>query len=325
MDQGLAAAGPPPRAALARPAAPPAAAGARPLTMQVLLSTYNGARYLPELLESLDGQLHRSFHLQVRDDGSTDGTLEILDAYRGPATVERGAHVGVPESFFRLLQDAEPEADLFGFCDQDDVWLPHKMAAAAEFMARTDPAVPALYCSALIPVDAGLHPLMTPWRPLKPLGFRNALVENRVSGCTLVFNRAARALLTRRKPRVALMHDHWAYLVVSAFGIVHFDPRPSLLYRQHGHNTVGVPRGWLSRARGIRQRRGMSPLFAQAEEFRALYGASLDPALSAALDRFLASRDGLANRLGYALSADTYRQFRSDDLAHRLMIALGLF
>lgn len=69
----------------------------------------------------------------------------------------------------------------------------------------------------------------------------------------------------------------------------------------------------------------MSPPFAQAEEFRTRYGGALGRAQSAALDRFLASRDGYANRLGYAPRADTYRQFRSDDLAHRLMIALGLF
>ena len=76
------------------PAAPPV----RQARVQILLSTYNGAEFLPELLESLDTQSLQDFHLRVRDDGSTDGTLAILDEYtrRRPATVERGAHVGVP-------------------------------------------------------------------------------------------------------------------------------------------------------------------------------------------------------------------------------------
>jgi glycosyltransferase involved in cell wall biosynthesis len=295
--------------------------------LEILLSTYNGERYLPELLASLDGQTFHDFRLQARDDGSTDRTVEILDEYarRRPATVRHGGHLGVPASFFHLLHDAGPEAEFYAFCDQDDVWLPGKLARAVEHLSASDPALPALYCSALTPVNAALEPLTLPPRPMRALDFRNALVENRVSGCTVVMNRAARALLTRAMPRAALMHDQWAYLVVSAFGRLHYDPEPGLLYRQHGGNTVGVPRGWWSRVRGFRRRRGMSPMFAQAEEFRALYGALLDPARRATLDRFLGSRLTLRRRLGYALRADTFRQSAVDDVAHRAMIALGYF
>lgn len=305
------------------PAAPPA----RRARVLILLSTYNGAEFLPELLGSLDAQSLQDFHLRVRDDGSTDGTLAILDEYalRRPASVERGAHVGVPESFFRALDDADPAADFFAYCDQDDVWLPEKVARAVACLSRADPAVPAPYCSALTPVDAQLEPIGKPRTCTKALDFRNALVENQVSGCTMMFNRAARELLTRGMPRVALMHDHWAYLVVSAFGAIHFDPEPSLLYRQHARNTVGMPRGLWSRARNFQKRRGMSPLFAQAEEFRALYGGALDAVRLAALDRFLASRQTPSRRLRYALRADTYRHRLVDDVAHRVMVALGYF
>lgn len=310
-----------------RPAAAPPAARVSEVCVRILLSTYNGARYLPELLDSLDAQSHTNLFLEVRDDGSTDGTLEILEEYarRRPASVHRGAHLGVPASFFHLLRDASGDADLYSFCDQDDVWLPHKVEAAVEYFAGMDPTVPAMYCSSLTPVDAELRPLRGLRPPVGALGFRNALVENRASGCTLVFNRAARALLTRYTPRRAQMHDHWAYLVISAFGKVHYDPEPSLLYRQHGQNRVGMPRGFRSKLRGFRNRRGMQPIFSQAEEFRALYGDQLDPELRAALDRFLGARDGLWRRLGYAIHSETYRQRSTDDLIHRLIIALGLF
>jgi glycosyltransferase involved in cell wall biosynthesis len=317
-----------PRPCGAAPVAEPfAAPPVRQARVQILLSTYNGAEFLPELLESLDAQSLQDFHLRVRDDGSTDGTLAILDEYtrHRPATVQRGAHLGVPQSFFRALHDAEPGADFFAYCDQDDVWLPSKVARAVECLSRANPAVPALYCSALTPVDVRLEPIGKPRPSTKALGFLNALVENRVSGCTMMFNRAAWELLTRSTPRAALMHDHWAYLVVSAFGAVHFDPEPSLLYRQHDRNTVGMPRGLWSRVRNFQKRRGMSPLFSQAEEFRALYGGALDDALLAALDRFLASRQTLSRRLRYALCADTYRQRLVDDVAHRAMVALGYF
>ncbi|HYW08502.1 MAG TPA: glycosyltransferase family 2 protein [Longimicrobium sp.] len=297
------------------------------MRLEILLSTYNGERYLPELLASLDGQTFHDFRLHARDDGSVDRTVEILDEYarRHPASVAHGGHLGVPASFFHLLHDASSEAEFYAFCDQDDVWLPGKLARAVNFLSGTDPVLPALYCSALTPVNAALEPLILLSRPLRALDFRNALVENCVSGCTVVMNRAARVLLTRSMPRAALMHDQWAYLVVSAFGRLHWDPEPGLLYRQHGHNTVGMPRGWWSRVRGFRRRRGMSPMFAQAEEFRAVYGALLDPARGAILDRFLGSRLNLSSRLGYALRAATFRQSPVDDLAHRAMIALGYF
>jgi glycosyltransferase involved in cell wall biosynthesis len=309
-----------------RPVAPPPAQRAPGARVEVLLSTYNGEKYLPELLQSLLDQSHRSIHLRVRDDGSTDGTLDILNEYvRGhPASLHTDVHLGVPASFFRLLHDADPEADFYGFCDQDDVWLPHKVEAAVDVLQRGDPSVPALYCSALMPVDFQLRPLPNPWAPPLALGFRNALVENRASGCTAMFNRAARDLLTRCTPRAAQMHDHWVYLVVSAFGTVHYDPRPSMLYRQHESNRVGIPNGWRSKLRSPR-RRGGSPMYSQAEEFRAVYGDALEPAFRAVLDRFLATRRGMARRVGYALRPETYRQTIADDLAHRVLIGLGLF
>jgi hypothetical protein len=120
------------------------------------------------------------------------------------------------------------------------------------------------------------------------------------------------------------MHDHWAYLVVSAFGSVYHDPVPAILYRQHQSNTVGLRGGWRARLRGLRRRGGLARLFSQAEEFRALYGDSLDPELRRILDEFLASRHApFGQRLAYALRCEVYRQSRLDDLVLRALIAIG--
>lgn len=309
----------------ARPAAGGGAGRAHPPRVAVLLSTYDGEVYLPELLASLDRQTYPHVHLRIRDDGSTDTTLALLEAYarRRAVHIMPGAHVGVPESFFHLLRDAGEDADLFAFCDQDDVWLPGKLERAVEVLERAAPG-PALYCSAVRPVDAGLRPGVEQVQPARALGFRNALVENRASGCTMVLNGAARELIVRNLPRAAQMHDHWAYLVVSAFGTVHYDPVPSMLYRQHHRNQVGLPGGWRSRWRQVRRRGGLARVFTQAEEFQALYGDALDPALRPVLESFLSvRRAGLRPRLAYAASCEVYRQSRCDDLALRGLIALG--
>jgi hypothetical protein len=306
-------------------ATPRTGGGGPPARVAVLLSTYNGERYLPEFLTSLDSQSYTHVHLCVRDDGSTDGTVRLLEAHarRRAVSLHRGAHVGVPLSYFHLLRDAD-DADLFAFSDQDDVWLPHKIERAVRHLERAQPGRAALYCSAVRPVDADLRPIGEPMQPGRGLDFRNALVENRASGCTLVLNRAARALLARAIPRAAQMHDHWAYLVVSAFGSVFHDPLPGLLYRQHHGNEVGVPRGWRSRLAGLRRRGGLARLFSQAEEFRALYGDSLNPTLRRVLDEFLDSRHaGLRQRLAYASRCEVYRQSHLDDLALRGLIAMA--
>ena len=296
------------------------------MRLQILLSTYDGERFLPELLDSLEAQSYQRFDLLVRDDGSTDGTLALLADYgrRRRADVRAGTHVGVPESFLRLLRDSDPAADLFGYCDQDDVWLPDKIARAVAVMARLDPARPALYCAGLRPVGPRLEPLPERAPPARALGFGNALVENRASGCTMVLNRAARALLNRHAPRAAMMHDSWAYLVVSAFGTVHYDPEPQMLYRQHPGNAIGALGRWTTRLRRMRRRGWLARAFAQADEFRALYGAALDAPTRATLDRFLAGRDGLHGRLRSLTHRGVYRQSRVDDLALRVLLALGL-
>jgi glycosyltransferase involved in cell wall biosynthesis len=309
--------------------APPAAAARRDpasLRVQILLSTYDGAAYLPALLASLDAQSHRNVHLLARDDGSRDDTLGVFLAHTGerPAAIASGRHVGVPESFLLLLRDADPEADLYAFCDQDDVWLPGKLDRAVRALHALDPARPALYCSRPQPVDATLAPLAGYPLPRRALGFANALVENRAPGCTAMFNRAARTLLLRHMPRAAQMHDHWAYLVISAFGTVHYDREPQMWYRQHARNAVGAPAAIVSRLRGLSRRGWLSRIFAQAEEFAAAYGDALDPEMRRVLDRFLDCRTGLRRRLAYAARPDVYRQARGDDLALRVMLALGL-
>ena len=113
----------------------------------------------------------------------------------------------MPASFFHLLRDAAADADLYGFCDQDAVWLPHKVEAAVGFFARVDSSISELYCSALTPVNAELRPIEGHGPVGGVLGLSNA-----------------RVLLTRFVPQAAQMHDRWAYMVVSASCLVHYDP-----------------------------------------------------------------------------------------------------
>lgn len=242
--------------------------------LHVLLATYNGARFLPEQLESLTSQQGAEWNLLWRDDGSADGTTVLLEdfghrtgrAFRAETPPGRA---GVLGSFMHLLA-AAPAGGHYAFCDQDDVWMPDKLARAQAALSAMPAERPALYCGRQRLVDATLRPTGLSPLPRRPLGFRNALVQNVVTGCTLVLNEAARRLvLAAPPPPPGTLHDWWCYLLVSgAGGALRFDPEPGILYRQHGSNQVGTQASLL--------RRGAAALTRGPERFLAVFRGHLE-------------------------------------------------
>lgn len=215
----------------------------------ILLSTHNGALYLQEQLDSLLAQTHENWVLYWRDDGSSDATVAMLAEFRGLVGVERCIHVDEPAgrlwpaaSFFALLRAVLPAVgptDVVAFTDQDDVWLPEKLARG--MAALEDIEAAALYCARLKVVDAELrHLTETAINPAK-CGFPASLTQNIATGCTIMLNRRAAVLVTESRPPAASLHDWWCYLTVTAAGgRVLVDDARVALYRQHRHNFIGV-------------------------------------------------------------------------------------
>jgi glycosyltransferase involved in cell wall biosynthesis len=301
--------------------------------VSILLSSFNGARYLPEQLDSLVTQGYPKLQIHVRDDGSTDDTGAILRRY-----VERcpnvhatfGQRLGISGSFFHLLRYSGLDGQYFAFCDQDDVWYRGKIERAVASLSCVEPGVPALYCSRLEYVDQDLNHLGVSRIPRREPGFGNALVENCATGCTLVLNRSARDLIVERLPDNVVWHDWWCYLVVSAFGRVLFDPKPGLKYRLHAENDTGA--GVSFREELVRRlRRLWLPVssflrsHAQAQEFQRLYTDLLDPHKRRILDRFVYGRNSLPARFRLAVCPDVYRQARMDDILLRMFILAGRY
>lgn len=221
-------------------------------TVVVLMSTYNGERYVIEQLASILQQLPPGGRILVRDDGSCDDTVACIEAVGDSrVTVVRGTNLGFGGSFLTLLTMVSADADLVMFSDQDDVWLPSKIDRAWRHLQPLGD-VPALYGSAQILVDQDLQPLhATPPWPRGP-SLTGALTENIITGCTAALNRQAVQLLQLAGvPQGVHFHDWWMYLVVSALGCVVHDDEPTLLYRQHRTNLIGHGAGWLGRQRQI--------------------------------------------------------------------------
>ena len=224
----------------------------------VLLATCNGAAFLEAQLASLNTQDYPHWRLLARDDGSTDTTPQILRAWaaRHPDRItllEDGVgRQGVVGNFSRLL--AACDAPGFMFCDQDDVWLPDKLATFAERMAalesRLGSDTPILIHSDLAVVDQALAPLAASYWRRQGLDvrrdgrFRALLRGNVVTGCACMGN-AALLRLAVPIPAEAMMHDWWLALVAAAVGHVDVLDRATVLYRQHEANQIGSrPEGW---------------------------------------------------------------------------------
>lgn len=221
--------------------------------VDVVMAAYNGAGFLDEQIQSVLNQSCRDFRLIVRDDGSTDGTRALLEShaarYRDIIGLvdDDGRHQGSCGSFARLIETAR--ADYVMPCDQDDVWLPEKIAMTLAHMKRLEEAYghdcPILVHTDLAVADAALRPISSSfwaYEGLDPLHggrLHRLLLQNVVTGCTLMANRA---LIEKAMPipPEAMMHDWWLGLVAAALGKIDYLPQATMHYRQHGTNRVGA-------------------------------------------------------------------------------------
>lgn len=297
----------------------------------ILMSAYNGEKYLAAQLDSIFAQTYPEVSLLVRDDGSTDATGEILNTYakRYPAMqVMQGDNIGVWQSFFVLFQKASGKADYYALADQDDVWLEDKITtavAALEGLEKNNPDLPALYAGEKRFVDEQLAPICSGIDNTvrgQP-SFGNALVENICTGCTCVMNRQLLELVCRCLPSYVRMHDWWLYLTASAFGKVIYDRTPQILYRQHPHNAHGTimsrRRLYLHRFRELTQKR--EGVYRQLEEFKRIYRLPEESAVM--LERVLDSRGGLRKKLCLLQDRRIGRQGKGQRTVYLILVLLG--
>lgn len=225
----------------------------------VLLCTYNGERFLPAQLRSLEDQTYPSWTVLASDDGSSDNTPAILEDFQSRWGAHRlalfsGPRKGFVANFFSLLRAAGSEHSYFAFCDQDDIWERDKLERAVHQLRLVPPDVPALYCSRTRLVDEqgahlGYSPLFT-----RPPCFANALVQSIAGGNTMVLNRALRELLVLAGPAPSVVsHDWLTYQVVTGCGgEIFYDAFPTVRYRQHVLNLVGRNSTFMARFKRMR-------------------------------------------------------------------------
>lgn len=214
------------------------------LNVLILLSTYNGEKFLETQLDSLKAQIGVNLSVLVRDDGSEDRTIEILEHYKSFMNLSYTAaeNVGSTKSFLALIKDCPLTYDYYAFCDQDDYWHKDKLVSAIKQLTVISEEKPALYYSGQKLVDATMNPIYNHVLDARRNTYANAIF-NQMAGCTCVFNKPLLQCMKKiiSGKLVPGFHDSVLYRICTLVnGTVICDPEGKIDYRQHSSNVVGL-------------------------------------------------------------------------------------
>ncbi|MDB2103246.1 glycosyltransferase [Clostridium paraputrificum] len=225
-----------------------------PYSITIIMSTYNGNAYIAEQLDSLLNQKDVSINLFVRDDGSRDNTVEIINSYKdqfNKVVIVKEENIGATASFHRAAKLAFEEGEkteFYAFCDQDDIWLREKLITGINKICNRNANRPNLYFSNLIMVDNEHNHLgVLIDDKLVSCSRENALAAIYTYGCTCVFNRIALEKFCHiSEDKNFIYHDNWLYSICSFLGTVYYDKQSFINYRQTGKNVSGVKKSGLA-------------------------------------------------------------------------------
>lgn len=217
----------------------------------ILMATYNGEKYICQQIDSILSQTCTDWELYIHDDGSTDNTIAVVESYveKYPDKIhliDGKSTGGAKYNFFYMF--GQVEAPYYMTCDQDDVWLEKKIELTYDKMlAIEDKAdVPCLVYTELRVVDSKLNTIADTMSEYQSLDchkrtINQFILQNSVTGCTMMVNMALRdKMLHITDIDNTIMHDWWAALVAAQFGKTAFIDEPTILYRQHGDNSLGA-------------------------------------------------------------------------------------
>ena len=256
--------------------------------VDILLAVYNGGEYLQKQLDSLLSQTLDDICIIIGDDGSSDGSRDVLKSYEKeyPQKIRlylNEKNIGVKANFFKLLEMSK--AEYIMFCDQDDIWDSGKAETTLDFFKQNEYGGPLLAHTDMRVIDSGDNMIADSFNKMQgidPLknGLNTLLVQNTVTGCTLMINRALAGLVA--KPNCNTLHDWWLAVTAAVFGKIVYLPETTMSYRRHSQNVRGARdmssiKYIFGRALNTKDAKNMLRLgYEQSAEFAALYKDKLN-------------------------------------------------
>lgn len=273
-------------------------------SIAICLATYNGEEYLKQQLDSIVNQTYMNWHLYIRDDGSSDKTINIIKTYveNYPNKITDLSNVSgggsSKKNFESILKwvSEKIDPDYYMLSDQDDYWLPKKVENSVKKIPNAEQ--PGMVHTNLTVVDSELNIIAKSfmnYSNLKPAkaDLAHLLIQNNVTGCTMLWNRGLNNFIDYQDSDDLIMHDWWIALIATAFGKIEYISDPQILYRQHTRNVVGAVKvGSLSyfkkKLLNIKEiRTGLQHTYKQAYYFYRMYYPKLNDKNQGILRSFL--------------------------------------
>lgn len=294
----------------------------------ILMSTYNGEKYLEEQIDSLLNQTYKSISILIRDDGSKDNTVHIIKEKQknnDNITLIEGKNVGFIKSFLELINLAE-KSDYYAYCDQDDVWMEEKIQRAVEFLNKANNEKPVLYFSNSDYYDSNMKYLATAEKN-KIYNFRNSLVECVTQGMTMVINDTTRGLIKKDNPQNSLYHDWWTYMICSGFGEVIYDDKSLVKYRRHNKSVTVEGRSqkelFIWRVKKFLVGDSLKQIKKQLKEYEDLYQKRLSIENQELLKLFTKEKYSITTALKKTFYPKRFRRKFIDEVSVRILFLFG--
>lgn len=299
----------------------------------VLISTYNGEKYLEPQLDSILSQKGNfKLDLYIRDDGSKDRTTHIIKEYQKHypnISLNEAKNVGCNASFFELLKNTSGY-DYYAFSDQDDVWLNDKLASAITMLKKEPDDRPLLYASCSQLVDNNMKELGLTQQKTCDITLYNTIIQNILPGHTQVMNEKMRKAIIKSDIDASKIYyyDSWITNVAAVEGKIIFDNKPHTFYRQHANNEIGYgdsKLGWYKeRIRRIKKNQTKT-YSRQIDYFIEKYQSAFTPTQKSELRKYQESKQNLLERLRYIAKTKLYRQRPFETKLFKLMYLAGLY
>ncbi|RRF88698.1 MAG: glycosyltransferase family 2 protein [Coriobacteriaceae bacterium] len=257
----------------------------------IVMAVYNGEQYLDDQIQSILGQTYENWQLFISDDCSNDNSLQVVKKYvRSEPRIHlvlEGKHFGnAQDHFMALLREVAGKFDYYMFCDQDDVWDSNKVQLEVEAAAKWPMDKPVLVATDLRVVSEDLSVISNSFAKYSDFSpttaqFGNLLIENFVTGCTVLINNCLAELAADTPAGTYMvMHDWWFALIAKGLGQLVYLPTATISYRQHGDNSLGAAQygihSILASWDWAEQCRKMCNSIRQADSFMGQYGSQLD-------------------------------------------------
>lgn len=299
--------------------------------VEILMSTYNGEAYLREQLDSILAQ-EGDFYMKVsiRDDGSTDGTRDILAEYATNSHVQvtYGENVGINASMMELVLSSARDYDYFAFSDQDDYWYSGRIQKAVKALERLPTSTPLLWSCSEELTNENLIPYDSMFRPKLLGNVYNAILQNKIPGHTQVFNAALRNIYEIFPANKMHVYDWVLYLLACEFGQIYFCDDICGQYRMHTHNVIGYDSGWfvliLRRIKNLRAGEFTNTV-KQLKCYVDLYEDKLNGEHKAEIKQFLSMRRNIFTRIKYIFQMKLKLDNSMESLQFRIVYLCGAF